>query len=443
MRRCQVRPLAPKTKTEVAPYTRPVLNLQRKRLIGALFVGNAISSVSYIGAITVATLVAKALTGRDELSGIPAMLATFGTAAGAVAMTALSRKAGRRPAFILGYLVAAVGAWVGLSAVVAGSFVLFLIGMAILGFGRSVAQLSRYAAGDLAIAKHRGAAISLVVWAATIGSVVGPLLIAPSGRVLLRIAGNELAGPFAVGGIGFICAALFMIVFLRPEPLSLVVVDGGDGGDGGDGVDHLDDDDDGDDTLATPVLPLVRRSGVLLALGTLAISQLVMVTVMVMTPVHIRENGQELGMVGWVMMAHTLGMFAIAPLTGMLVDRIGARRVIALAMVVLGGAALLSATAARAEPAILVVSLFLLGAGWNFGFVAGSTALTEHVAMADRLRLQGMADSLTWISGGLGALASGIIVSATSYPLLGVISATLTLLPLALLVRERRLDKVS
>ncbi len=377
-----------------------------------------------------ASLVAKTLTGRDDLVGVPSMIATFGAAAGAVSMTALSRRAGRRPAFILGYLFAAIGISISLVSVLYEHFLIFLFGMTVLGFGRSVSALSRYAAGDLAPPEHRGKVISLVVWAATIGSVIGPLLISPSGRVLERLTGNELGGSFAVGAVGFSVASLVLAIFLRPEPLTLIVVTPV-------ATDQAEETEANREHASESLTELIDQPGVILALFTLAISQLVMVMVMAMTPVHIRAHGQALDMVGWVMMAHTLGMFAISPITGMLVDRLGTRLVIGLAVVVLVGSCLLSATAGNAEPVVLIVSLFLLGAGWNFGFVAGSTALTENVKVPQRLRLQGLADSITWISGGLGALASGLIVSATSYPFLGVVGACLAMIPIVPLFRNR------
>ena len=130
------------------------------------------------------------------------------------------------------------------------------------------------------------------------------------------------------------------------------------------------------------------------------------------------------------MMAHTLGMFAIAPLTGYLVDLLGARRVIAAGSLLLALSSLTSAAAGEAQAALLIASLFLLGVGWNFCFVAASAALQEGLPLGDRLRLQGPADSATWISGGAAALVSGLAMSALSFPGLSVAAAGIALAPL-------------
>jgi MFS family permease len=166
-------------------------------------------------------------------------------------------------------------------------------------------------------------------------------------------------------------------------------------------------------------------------------SQLVMVLVMTMTPLHIEVAGGTLGIIGWVMMAHTLGMFALSPITGRLVDRLGPRRMIIVGVSVLAFACGFAATAADAETPILLVSLFLLGLGWNFGFVAGSAELQVGLGIGERVRLQGVADAITWISGGVGALSSGFILGAFSYPVLAIIGLVLTGIPIRFLLRTR------
>ena len=108
-----------------------------------------------------------------------------------------------------------------------------------------------------------------------------------------------------------------------------------------------------------------------------------------------------------------------------------------LAMVTLVMAALMTTTAPTANTAILVVGLFLLGAGWNFGFVAASTELQVGLPITDRLKIQGTADSITWISGGLGAALSGLIVASSSYSMLAIVGAALALAPLIPLHRTR------
>ncbi len=395
----------------------------RRRITGALFVGNALSSTAYLGVISVAGLAAQDLTGGPHLAGLPSAVSTVGSALGAAALSGWSRKVGRRKAFGVGFAVAAVGGAIGVVSLQMASFAVLLVAMCALGFGRTVGQLSRFAAGDLWRVERRSSAIGLVVWAGTIGSVAGPLLIAPASGLSRAHLGVELAGPFVVAAVGFAIAALWYTVMLRPEPLTLAVAE------------PMSED-------SNPVAPsgslrrLIGRPTVQLALMAMMASQLVMVLVMTMTPVHIRHHHQGLTLVSATMMVHTLGMYAFAPLTGSLVRRLGARRVIALGTFLLAIASLLGASAGQAQAGVLTLSMFVLGVGWNFGFVAGSVLLLEGLAIQDRLRVQGFADSMTWISGGAAALVSGFVLSAWSFHGLAFLGAGLSLIPLIGLRRE-------
>jgi len=393
----------------------------RSRLIGTLFTGNAFSSTAYIGVVTVSSLVAEQVTGSATLSGIPNTMGTFGAAAGAAVLSALSFKIGRRRTFTIGFALATIGAVLAATSVGLGSLPILLIAMAMIGFGRSVSQLARFAAGDLRQPDRRASAISFIVWAATIGAVAGPLLLGPSSAAAERAGLDPLIGPIMVGIIGFAIASALMFVGLRPEPLSLTVAPESD---------HPEE--------PSPFREILSIPTVQLAVAALVTSQFVMVLIMTMTPLHIRSNNGDLGTVGIVMMAHTLGMFGISPLTGRLVDRFGPRRIIMLAMVTLFVSALIATAAPTADTVILVIGLFLLGAGWNFGFVAASTELQIGLPIANRLKIQGTADSITWISGGLGAAVSGVIVAGSSYTMLAIVGAVLALAPTVPLYRTRK-----
>ena len=400
-------------------------NRQRRRLTGAFFVGNALASTAFLAAITVSSIAASELTGSTQLAGVPSALSTLGAALGASVLTSMSRRSGRRAAFCLGFSVSAAGGALAVGSLWQASFAVLLAAMLVMGFGRSVSLLSRFAAGDLWPDAQRASAIGFVVWAGTIGAVVGPLLIIPASRWGAAHLGTELAGPFALSGAVFVIATLWYCVLLRPEPMTLAVVS---------------EPATAESRTESPrsSRELLRHPSTRLSFLVLGISQFVMILVMTMTPLHIRGHHHGLSMVGGVMMVHTLGMFAIAPLTGYLVDRLGARRVIAAGSVLLALSSLLSSVAGEAQAVPLYTALFLLGVGWNFGYVAASAALQEGWALDDRLRLQGLADSLTWGSGGLAALVSGFVMSAGSFSGLSLAAAVISLVPLwALSASER------
>ncbi len=398
------------------------LGRQRRRITGALFVGNALASTAFLGAVTVASIAAEELTGSTRLSGIPNALGTAGSALGAYALTVSSRRRGRRFAFTLGFAVSAVGGFIGAASLWTTSLGALLAGMFVMGFGRSVSQLSRFAAGDLWPAERRASAIGLVVWAATIGSVVGPLMIVPASRVGAVYLGGELAGPFAFTGLGFALAASWYFVTLRPEPLTLAAAS-----------DATRPENVGD---PRPLRDLLRRPTVQLSLLVLAASQFVMIFLMTMMPLHIRSHHPGLSLVSGVMMVHALGMYAFAPVSGFLVDRLGARPMIAFGGLVMVLSALLGAGTGDARPTLMTLAMFLLGVGWNFGFVAASAVLQENLALRDGLRLQGIADSVTWASGGIAALASGFIMAAWSFQALALLGAGLALIPWIALWRD-------
>jgi len=170
----------------------------------------------------------------------------------------------------------------------------------------------------------------------------------------------------------------------------------------------------------------------------------VMVLIMTMTPLHLSDHGHGLGTVGLVLSAHTFGMFALSPITGRLTDRFGSPRVIAAGLGTLAAAAVLAALAPPDGGALLTIALFLLGYGWNLGFVAGSALLTRGLALAERTRVQGVADGLIWSTAALASLSSGVIVAYASYTVLGLLAVALLVAPsLLLLARGRGLTRAA
>jgi MFS family permease len=405
------------------PITGPsAVESTRRRLIATLFAGNAIGSTAYIGIATVSALIAEEITGSTSLAGLPATTGTLGVAIGAGTLSWAAMRHGRRPTFTLGYVLSSLGAALAIVSIVTNSFPLLLAGMVAVGFGRSVGQLARYAAGDMRSEARRAEAISFIVWASTIGAVIGPLMIGPTSAFAVAGGANELVGPVSVAVVGFALGAILMVVGLRPDPITLVIAD--EEGAGGDS--------------ARPFSELLAAPSVRLSIAAIVVSQMVMVLVMVMTPVHIKANDGGLAVVGWVMMAHTIGMFAIAPVTGMLIDRFGPRSMILTSVGIFVGSCVLATTAVTASTPILLSSMFLLGVAWNFGFVAGSTLLQHGLAVPDRLKLQGFADSSAWITSAFAAGISGVIVTETSYTSLAMFGALLALIPLIPLASSYR-----
>ncbi len=390
----------------------------RSRLTATLFGGAALGTTGYIAAVTVSTLAVEEITGRATLSGLPGALAVAGTAVGTSLLTLRVGERGRRPGLVLGYLLGAVGAGTAVLAVVAGSFPLLLVGMAVTGLGRASNQLARYAAAELYPPERRASALSVIVWAGTIGSVVGPSLLQPSGRLTSAWGTSELAGGYLLTALFMAAAMVLYLIALRPDPMTIAH----------DRHDPADSRGFGDS---------FQQPHVKVALAGLIAGQVVMVLIMTATPLHIRHGGSDLGTVGLVMSAHTLGMFAFSPLTGRLADRIGRYQTVVLSLVVLGVAAVLAATVPADSTPALVGALFLLGVGWNLGFVASSALLTVGFAPGLRARLQGRADSITWMSSAAASASSGLLFQVSDYRILSLVGLGLLVIPALVVARYR------
>lgn len=397
----------------------------RSKLTRVLFSGVALASTGYIAAVTVATLAARSILESPRLAGVPSALAVIGTAAGTALWGQLAPTHGRRFGLIAGYLAATTGALIAALAVLAESFLLLLAGMAVLGFGQASSHLARYAAAELAPAERRGRAVSFIVWAGTVGAVVGPRLLEPSGD----IAGRLLEAPYAGGYLATmafmaLAAALYGIL-LRPEPNTLAAEDPVPAS--------------ADLQPGRRPLTVLAHPGVQLAAVTLIVGQAVMVLIMTATPVHIENTGFGLGVVGTIISAHTLGMFAFSPITGRLTDLFGPVRVIAAGAAMLLVSAVMAAGAPDGANVLLGWGLFLLGLGWNFGFVAGSALLTSSLGPSGRAVIQGRVDAAVWTASALASASSGLVLAGPGYRSLGVIGGALVALPvIALLARGRR-----
>jgi MFS family permease len=394
----------------------------RRRTVWSLLGGVALGSTGHIAAVTVATIVAKDLGGSASLAGTPAAAVVFGAALGATTLSWVMSRSGRRLGLAGGYSIGVVGALVAVSAIVGRSLPGLLLGSVLIGFGNSANTLSRYAAADLYPAARRGRALSTVVWGATVGAVVGPNLVGPSGEVAMSLGLPMNAGPYLVPIVLVGLAAIVSFVSLRPDPYDLAdhhergVVDHGP---------------------AAPLAEILRRPAVLVSIVALIVGQFVMVLIMTMTPLHMTDHGHDLPAVGLVLSAHTFGMYALAPVSGRLTDRFGSARVIYAGLTILAVSGVLAAVAPAEDDRLLLLALFLLGWGWNLGYVAGSALLSTGVSIVERTRVQGVADALIWSTAALASLGSGVLVASAGYATLGVLGAVLVVIPAWILTVRR------
>jgi MFS family permease len=402
------------------------LTAARTRARNTLVAGVALGTTGQIAAVTIATIVASDLLGSQTFAGAPGATIVLGAALGSVLIAALMARRTRRNGLTTGYSIGVLGALVATAAVVTRQFPLLLLGTMLIGFGNTASNLARYANADMVGPARRASAIGVVVWASTVGSVVGPLLASVGSDIGMGIGLPMYAGAYLVPVVFVGLAAILSFTLLRPDPYELA------------DAETLAEAAASGVTTSQSIVTILRRPGVSAAIVALVFSQFVMVLIMTMTPLHMTEHGHSLTDVGIVLSAHTLGMFALSPVSGWLTDRFGPIPTIFLGTGVLAAASLMAATAPPEGGALLLLALFLLGLGWNFGFVAGSTLLSEHLELHERTRVQGAADALIWSSAAAASLGSGLIMAGVGYTALGVLGAGAVIIPVVVLRAHRR-----
>ena len=277
---------------------------------------------------------------------------------------------------------------------------------------------SRFAAVDLSDDDHRARDLSIVVWAGTIGSVVGPNLLDFSGSIAHKFGLKELVGPYLFAGTMLIIGAVTVFALLRPDPYLLSRSELG----------HVIKKRERGSTKMA--FGLIRKSpDASLALAAIVIGHITMVSIMVMTPVHMRHVEVSLKVIGLVISVHILGMYLFAPVMGSLSDRLGRRAVIRLGVLILFLSAIISGRSAADDAISLGLGLFLLGLGWSATIVAGSTLLSESIDIEHRPAVQGASDLMMNGAGAIGGAGAGVIIAVASYGWL----CGLSLIPVAAL----------
>jgi MFS family permease len=399
----------------------------QRRTLRLLFATQIISGIGVAIGASVGALLAADIAGIG-LSGVAQSAMVIGSALFAVPATTIVRRHGRRPSLAAGYLVAALGALIVVTAAMRDSIPLLFAGFFLFGGASAAGLQARYAAVDLAPAALRGRHLSLIVWATTLGAVVGPSLAAFAGAALDGYGVPTLAGPFFFSALLFGLATLLLMLLLRPDPA--VVARTATEAPGAAAPDAR------RAGMGAALRAVVSHPSARLGVSAMATGHLVMIAVMAMTPVHIRGAGHDaahtLRIVGVVLSFHIAGMFAFSPIVGWLTDRFGRRPVILAGIALLLVACALAGNAGH-HAARLAAGLMTLGLGWSATMVAGSTLLSESVPVELRASAQGFSDLAMGLAGAVAGALSGVIVEAWGYPTLTLLAA-LAATPLILLL---------
>ena len=410
------------------PVVLPDRARTQRRTVGTLVVSQALGGVGVTTGIAVATILAEEILGSASLAGLAQTTQVLGAAVAAFVLARLMSARGRRVGLVAGYAAGAAGAALCVLAGVLGSFVVLMVGTFAVGWATAANSQARYAATDLADASRRARALAVVVWATTIGAVLGPNLTGPGAALGRAIGVPALTGPFVFSIVAVALATVVIWTRMRPDPLLLardIAAAEGEATAGHVSLRHV-----------WSVVSVRPRA--LAAMSAIGVAHAVMVSVMVMTPLHMHHGDASLNVIGFVISVHVLGMFAFSPVMGWLTDRVGRAAVLALGGSLLLVAVTLAGQAPEGHSTGLVTGLFLLGLGWSCCLIAGSALLVDAVPFAERPGAQGASDLVMGLFAAGGGALAGVVVEMWGYALLNIGSGVLALVVLAAAVVARR-----
>ena len=390
----------------------------QRRTLRVLVMGQVVGAAALGAAITVGGFVVEDIVGvGTPWVGISTAAVTAGSGAMAQILSRVMRRHGRRAGMQLGYGLAVAGGVIACLGVQTSTLAVFLPGLLLYGAGSATNLLARYAATDLAEPDRRGRAMGRILFASTFGAVFGPTLVVPAehlGAVWFGL--HHYAGPWLFSAFFFLCAAVNVAVRLRPDPLLVSAAEHATNADGQPARAIR---------LAESLRAIAASPPARLALLAMVTAQAVMVGVMAMTPIDMKAHDHE-AISSLVVAAHIAGMFAFSPLVGRYADRRGRPAALRAGALVLLASCVASAFSSD-HVAMMFVSMFALGLGWTLALIGGSAMLTEHVPWAHRVPVQGSADLITAVSGGLASIVCGFVMGWAGFAALALGAAVLTL----------------
>ncbi|MCB0062040.1 MAG: MFS transporter [Caldilineaceae bacterium] len=393
----------------------------RRRITYTLFTAHTTFVAAQIASFTLMSIIGAQLGGSDASAGIPSTVSMIGRAVAGYPIGWLMDRWGRRAGLSIGYALAILGGILSVVAIGRESLIGFSLGVGLAGMARSTSEQSRYIAAEAEVPEHRARTIGLIVAGGTIAAVVGPLFVTPASRLMESAGWLATTGPYAASAFLALLSLGLVFLFLRPDPLAV-----------GKAV---------EETYGTPLSPEKRQESgrtllqvlgdprVRLAFAALMISQFVMTYLMVIMPVHMNHNHHGTDAIAWMISSHSLGMYVFSWFTGWLIERAGRVSIIVLGALTLAISAVFTPVWIGVIP--LSAIMFLVGLGWNYAFIAGSSLLSDALTQNERGRIQGASETLIAVAGGAGSLSSGIVFSLSGIMGLSTIGLTFSIVLLA------------
>ena len=376
---------------------------QQKRTIRTLSAAQVFNGVGIAGTVAAGSLLVTSISNSESLAGLAQTTTVLGAAMMALPLAKLTQKGGRRLSLMIGYSVGVIGS---ILAILGGTHkILFLMltGTFLVGAASASGYQARFAAIDLATNENRSKNLSIVVWGSTVGAVAGPNLMQPAGEFSHFLNLPRLVGPYMIAGVSLSLATIVIYFFLKPDPYLTANLSS-------DGITQKKH-----ETTRAALKHIRALPNASFAVASIGVGHLAMVSIMVMTPVHMSHMDVALSVIGLVISVHVLGMYAFSPIVGALSDKLGRVRVIQIGILILIAAATLAGLAPDMQTVPLGIALFLLGLGWSCTLIAGSTFLSESVSVEMKPSSQGASDLVMNLMGALGGAASGLIIGIFSF----------------------------
>ncbi|PHD57357.1 MFS transporter [Bacillus toyonensis] len=407
-------------------YTEEEQQKLYKRTLIIVSISQMFGGAGLAAGITVGALLAQQMLGTDAYAGLPAAMFTMGSAVAAFFVGKLSQKYGRRIGLATGFIVGGFGAIGVVMAALTNSIILLLISLLIYGAGTATNLQARYAGTDLADKRQRATAISITMVMTTFGAVAGPNLVGVMGDFAHSIGIPNLAGPFILSAAAFILAGLVLFIMLRPDPLIIANI--------------IETYKREHTYKGQPVTEEVKENkrGITVGAIVMILTQIVMVAIMTMTPVHMGHHGHGLSAVGLVIGFHVGAMYLPSLVTGMLIDKIGRTTMSIAGGIILLAAGVIAAMAPSDSLLLLIVALSLLGLGWNLGLISGTAQIVDATIPSTRAKTQGKIDVFVALAGASGGAMSGMIVANSSYAALSLAGGVLALLLIPIVIWSRK-----
>lgn len=396
------------------------VNILQRRTVRVLTGGQILGGFALGSTLSIGSLLAASLSGSPAWAGAAATFSTLGAASWAIPMARLANARGRKVSLAAGAGLAIFGAILVITSAAIGFFPMLLLALFLLGGGSAAGLQARFAAVDLDSASSRstGRDLATVVWATTIGAVIGPNLFGPGEFIGNLLGMPTMTGPFLFTIIAQLSAASVFWFGLRPDPLLVAK--------------ELDKAKGGlkpKVSIKSAFETLRAYPTAAFAVSAISLSHMVMVAVMSMTPLHMHHMGYDLVVVGFTISLHIAGMYAFSPIFGWLSDRLGRIQVVLLGQLIFV-TALAIAGFGQHDRTMVTLGLFLLGLGWSASTVSASALLAKTLPTAEKTNVQGLSDTSMNLAGALGGAVSGSILASVAF--LGLNEAAL--IPVAMVV---------